>query len=53
MSNQHGHTHRLDLEDASVREWDATVVGVTLNAGGAKLNDTGSEATPLATTTSE
>jgi misacylated tRNA(Ala) deacylase len=27
MSNQHGHTHRLDLDDASVREWDATVVG--------------------------
>ncbi|MET9312318.1 alanyl-tRNA editing protein [Kribbella sp. NPDC003505] len=27
MTNQHGHTHRLDLDDASVREWDATVVG--------------------------
>ncbi|MET9271645.1 alanyl-tRNA editing protein [Kribbella sp. NPDC003557] len=27
MTNQHGHTHRLDLDDATVREWDATVVG--------------------------
>jgi len=27
MTDQHGHTHRLDLDDASVREWDATVVG--------------------------
>jgi misacylated tRNA(Ala) deacylase len=29
----HGHTHRLDLEDASVREWDATVVGVDPERG--------------------
>ena len=33
MTNQHGHTHRLDLEDASVREWDATVVGVDPERG--------------------
>jgi misacylated tRNA(Ala) deacylase len=33
MSNQHGHTHRLDLDDASVREWDATVVGVDPERG--------------------
>jgi len=31
--NQHGHTHRLDLDDASVREWDATVVGVDPERG--------------------
>src|SRR3954454_6118421 len=31
--SQHGHTHRLDLEDASVREWDATVVGVDPERG--------------------
>jgi misacylated tRNA(Ala) deacylase len=31
--NQHGHTHRVDLEDASVREWDATVVGVDPERG--------------------
>src|SRR5215217_7079520 len=24
MSDSHGHTHRLDLEDSTVREWDAT-----------------------------
>jgi misacylated tRNA(Ala) deacylase len=33
MSNQHGHTHRLDLDDASVREWDAAVVGVDPERG--------------------
>jgi misacylated tRNA(Ala) deacylase len=27
-SDRHGHTHRLDLEDATVREWDATVLSV-------------------------
>ncbi|HWD81417.1 MAG TPA: alanyl-tRNA editing protein [Kribbella sp.] len=27
------HTHRLDLDDASVREWDATVVGVDPERG--------------------
>lgn len=32
-ANQHGHTHRLDLEDASVRDWDATVVGVDPERG--------------------
>jgi misacylated tRNA(Ala) deacylase len=32
-TNQHGHTHRLDLDDASVREWDATVVGVDPERG--------------------
>jgi misacylated tRNA(Ala) deacylase len=32
-TNQHGHTHRLDLEDASVREWDARVVGVDPERG--------------------
>jgi misacylated tRNA(Ala) deacylase len=32
-TNQHGHTHRLDLEDASVREWEATVVGVDPERG--------------------
>jgi misacylated tRNA(Ala) deacylase len=31
--NQHGHTHRLDLEDASVRDWDAVVVGVDPERG--------------------
>lgn len=31
--NQHGHTHRLDLEDASIRDWDATVVGVDPERG--------------------
>jgi misacylated tRNA(Ala) deacylase len=33
MTDQHGHTHRLDLDDASVREWDATVVGVDPERG--------------------
>jgi misacylated tRNA(Ala) deacylase len=31
--NRHGHTHRLDLEDASVREWDAVVVAVDPERG--------------------
>jgi misacylated tRNA(Ala) deacylase len=31
--NQHGHTHRLDLEDASIRDWDASVVGVDPERG--------------------
>ncbi|MGW7683157.1 alanyl-tRNA editing protein [Kribbella sp. NPDC054772] len=31
--SQHGHTDRLDLGDASVREWDATVVGVDPDRG--------------------
>jgi misacylated tRNA(Ala) deacylase len=29
----HGHTHRLDLEDASVREWDATVLACDAESG--------------------
>ena len=33
IMNQHGHTHRLDLEDASIRDWDATVVGVDPERG--------------------
>ncbi|MGZ0153361.1 hypothetical protein ACXJJ3_40290 [Kribbella sp. WER1] len=32
-ADQHGHTHRLDLGDASVREWDATVVAVDPERG--------------------
>jgi misacylated tRNA(Ala) deacylase len=24
---RHGHTHRLELSDATIREWDAFVVG--------------------------
>ncbi|GAB2650385.1 alanyl-tRNA editing protein [Kribbella swartbergensis] len=31
--SQHGHTHRLDLDDATLREWDATVVGVDPERG--------------------
>jgi misacylated tRNA(Ala) deacylase len=30
---QHGHTHRLDLDDATLREWDAVVVGVDPERG--------------------
>jgi misacylated tRNA(Ala) deacylase len=30
---QHGHTHRLDLDDATVREWDATVVAADPDTG--------------------
>jgi misacylated tRNA(Ala) deacylase len=29
----HGHTHRLDLADATVREWDATVVTADAESG--------------------
>ena len=29
----HGHTHRLDLEDATVREWDATVLSADPEQG--------------------
>ncbi|MCZ2813773.1 alanyl-tRNA editing protein [Modestobacter sp. VKM Ac-2979] len=29
----HGHTHRLDLADATVREWDATVVAADADQG--------------------
>ena len=29
----HGHTHRLDLDDPSVREWDARVVSADAEAG--------------------
>jgi misacylated tRNA(Ala) deacylase len=31
--SQHGHTHRLDLDDATLREWDAVVVGVDPDRG--------------------
>jgi misacylated tRNA(Ala) deacylase len=31
--SQHGHTHRLELDDSSVREWDATVVAVDPERG--------------------
>lgn len=30
---QHGHTHRIDLADATVREWDATVVAADPEQG--------------------
>src|SRR5205085_263913 len=29
----HGHTHRLDLADSTVREWDATVLAVDPEQG--------------------
>jgi misacylated tRNA(Ala) deacylase len=32
-AQQHGHTHRLDLDDPSVREWDATVVAADPESG--------------------
>jgi misacylated tRNA(Ala) deacylase len=32
-SERHGHTHRLDLEDATVREWDATVLAADPEQG--------------------
>ncbi|WNV74225.1 alanyl-tRNA editing protein [Geodermatophilus sp. DSM 44513] len=32
-SDRHGHTHRLDLADATVREWDATVVASDAEQG--------------------
>jgi misacylated tRNA(Ala) deacylase len=31
--SQHGHTHRLDLDDSTLREWDAIVVGVDPERG--------------------
>ncbi|MEJ1112320.1 MULTISPECIES: alanyl-tRNA editing protein [unclassified Kribbella] len=31
--SQHGHTHRLDLDDATLREWEAVVVGVDPDRG--------------------
>jgi misacylated tRNA(Ala) deacylase len=31
--NVHGHTHRLELADATVREWDATVVSADPDSG--------------------
>ena len=31
--DRHGHTHRLDLADASVREWDATVIAADPEQG--------------------
>ena len=30
---RHGHTHRLDLDDATVREWDATVLAADPEQG--------------------
>jgi misacylated tRNA(Ala) deacylase len=32
-ADRHGHTHRLDLADATVREWDATVVAADPEQG--------------------
>ncbi|MFP5371362.1 MAG: alanyl-tRNA editing protein [Actinomycetes bacterium] len=32
-SGRHGHTHRLDLDDATVREWDATVLAADPEQG--------------------
>src|SRR3954449_10294852 len=32
-TDRHGHTHRLDLADATVREWDATVVAADPEQG--------------------
>ena len=32
-ADPHGHTHRLDLADATVREWDATVVAADPEQG--------------------
>ena len=29
MTDRHGRTHRLELADATLREWDATVLGTT------------------------
>jgi Ser-tRNA(Ala) deacylase AlaX len=29
----HGHTHRLELSDATVREWDATVIAADADIG--------------------
>ncbi len=33
MDTAHGHTHRLDLLDATVREWDATVLAADPETG--------------------
>jgi misacylated tRNA(Ala) deacylase len=33
MADTHGHTHRLELDDASVREWEATVVAADPETG--------------------
>ena len=33
METAHGHTHRLDLVDATVREWDATVLAADPDTG--------------------
>ena len=33
MAASHGHTHRLELDDASVREWDAVVVASDIETG--------------------
>ena len=32
-TDHHGHTHRLDLSDSSVREWDATVLSADPDQG--------------------
>jgi misacylated tRNA(Ala) deacylase len=33
MGTDHGHTHRLDLDDATLREWDATVLHSSADDG--------------------
>ncbi|HZZ98107.1 MAG TPA: alanyl-tRNA editing protein [Jatrophihabitantaceae bacterium] len=33
MATAHGHTHRLEMDDASVREWDATVLASDAESG--------------------
>jgi misacylated tRNA(Ala) deacylase len=33
MGTDHGHTHRLDLDDATLREWDATVLHASADDG--------------------
>ncbi len=32
-ADRHGHTHRLELDDAGVREWEATVVAADAESG--------------------
>ncbi len=32
-NDTHGHTHRLELDDATVREWDATVLSADAESG--------------------
>ena len=32
-TDRHGHTHRLDLADSTVREWDATVLSADPEQG--------------------